>query len=75
VRGRAWAVPVRSPGSATADPCYLGVKSVFGPSRRTNAAISFAALWTSFMLTTSLGECMYRFGIDTTPVGTPCRVR
>jgi len=40
-----------------ADP-YLGVKSMPGSSRRTNAAISLAAFWTSFMLTISLGECM-----------------
>ena len=54
---------------------YRGVKSVSGVNRRTNAAMSRAEWKRSSMLTTSFGECMYRFGMEMSPVGTPLRDR
>ena len=46
-----------------------------GSSRLANAAISLAAASTSYTETISTGECMYRLGTDTNPVGTPARLR
>ena len=50
-------------------------KDVPGPRPWANAAMSLAALCTSSSWTSSTGECMYRSGTETTPVGTPARER
>src|SRR5438270_12692233 len=48
---------------------------VSGSSAPANAAISRAAASTSASDTISTGECMYRLGTDTSPVGTPARLK
>ena len=55
-------------GTVMARGAQRGAKSVSGPSSRTNAAMSRAASSRSRTLTTSFGECMYRFGTETIPL-------
>jgi hypothetical protein len=52
---------------------YRAVKSVFPLIPRQTSASSVDVLSTSSRLTSSFGECMYRLGIDTSPVATPSR--
>src|SRR6185437_9136936 len=49
------------------------VKSVLGVTCRHASASSVDVLSTSSRLTISFGECMYRLGIETSPVATPSR--
>src|SRR5688500_6031432 len=52
---------------------HRAVKSVAVVTRRQLSASSSAAWSTSARLTISFGECMYRFGSDTSAVATPSR--